>query len=79
MKHRKNTGCGCMTLILLILALGVFRLWTHFDIPAQGAYGEADRIIAAFAQEHGLSLSDYPEELRALLERNPETEDFVLH
>lgn len=79
MKHRKNTGCGCMSLILLILALGVFRLWTHFDIPAQGAYGEADRIIAAFAQEHGLSLSDYPEELRALLERNPETEDFVLH
>ena len=56
-----------MTLILLILALGIFRLWNRFDIPAEGTFGEGDRIIAAFAAEHGLSLSDYPEELRALL------------
>ena len=79
MKHRNRTGFGCMTLILLILALGIFRLWNRFDIPAEGTFGEGARIIAAFAAEHGLSLSDYPEELRALLERNPETEDFVLH
>jgi len=34
--------------------------------------------IAAFAAEQGLELSDYPDELVALLERNPETEEFVL-
>lgn len=73
---RKNTGCGCLILILLILAIGA---WKRFDAPAAGTYGEADRTIAAFCEENDLRLSDYPEDIRALLERNPETEDFVLH
>lgn len=77
MMKRKNTGC--LVLMLLLAALAGWRLWGVFDVPESGTYGEADRIIAAFAEENGLRLSDYPEELRALLERNPETEDFVLH
>ena len=78
---RKNTGCGglCFLLILVIAGAGLWRLWNELDTPEAGTYGEADRIIAAFAAENGLQLSDYPEELRELLERNPETEDFVLH
>lgn len=75
---RKN-HIGCLVLILLILTLGGWRLWTLFQAPAAGTYGEADRTIAAFAKSHGLTLADYPEDLRALLERNPETQDFVLH
>ena len=39
---------------------------------------EAERTISAFAQQHGLSLGDYPTSLINLLVRNPETEDFVL-
>lgn len=35
--------------------------------------------IAAFAAGHGLSVEDYPEKLIELLERNPETEEFVLN
>lgn len=35
--------------------------------------------IAAFAAQHGLSVEDYPEKLIELLERNPETEEFVLN
>lgn len=35
--------------------------------------------VAEFAAQHGLSLSDYPEKLLELLERNPETEEFVLN
>lgn len=35
--------------------------------------------ITAFAQENGLSPADYPESVAELLERNPETLDFVLH
>lgn len=73
---RKNTGCGCFVLILLILAIGAWKL---FDITPEGTYAEADRTIAAFCEENDLRLSDYPEDIRALLERNPETEDFVLH
>ena len=49
------------------------------EVPDAGAYAEADRTIVAFAEENGLSLGDYPEELRELLQRNPETEEFVLH
>ncbi len=74
---RKNTGC--LVLMLLIAVLGVWRLWRILDVPAAGTFREADQIITAFAQDHGLQLSDYPEELRELLQRNPETEDFVLH
>lgn len=39
---------------------------------------EAGRKIQAYAQQHGLSLRDYPQSLIDLLERNPETEQFVL-
>lgn len=74
---RKNTGC-CL-LILLILGLSIWRLGTIPQVPEPGTYGEADRVIAAFAEEQGLTLSNYPQELRELLQRNPETEDFVLH
>lgn len=75
----KGKNTGCLVLMLLIAVLGAWRLWRVFDVPAAGTYGEADRTIAAFAEENGLTLSDYPEELRELLQRNPETEDFVLH
>lgn len=69
----------CLILILVIAGAGLWRLWNILDVPPAGEYGEADRIIAAFAEDNGLALSDYPEALRELLERNPETEDFVLH
>ena len=35
--------------------------------------------VAQFAQEHGLTMEDYPERLVALLERCPEAEEFVLN
>lgn len=35
--------------------------------------------VAAFAAKNGLSMADYPEKLIELLERNPETEEFVLN
>ena len=77
MKRKRNGGICCV-LVVLILGIGVWRLTGGADAPEAGTYGEADRIITAFAQDNGLSLGDYPEELRALLERNPETEEFVL-
>ena len=79
--NRKRNGCGglCFLLILVILGAGAWKLWNISDVPGSGTYGEADRIIEAFAAQNGLALSDYPEELRELLQRNPETEDFVLH
>lgn len=37
------------------------------------------RMIDAFAREHGLALSDWPESMVTLLEKNPEAEEFVLN
>lgn len=44
-----------------------------------GADSDAMQAVQAFAQEHGLNLADWPEDLIALLEKNPETEEFVLY
>lgn len=78
---RKNTGCSCLCFILALVIVGggLWRLFAAIDTPDAEAYSDADRIIAAFAEENGLRLTDYPDSLRELLQRNPETEDFVLH
>lgn len=79
--NRKKTGCcfAVIAVILLLLGLGIWKHRARLAVPAPGTYGQADDTIAAFAAEQGLSLSDYPVELRELLQRNPETQDFVLH
>ena len=43
-----------------------------------GTDSDAMQAVQAFAQEHGLNLADWPEDLIALLDKNPETEEFVL-
>ena len=40
---------------------------------------EAERKVKTFADENGIRYGVYPESLVELLERNPETEDFVLN
>lgn len=40
---------------------------------------ETEQTVAAFAEDHGLTLWDYPSDVIELLERNPETEEFVLN
>ena len=40
---------------------------------------EAELTVKAYAEEKGISIGEYPKSLMELLERNPETEDFVLN
>lgn len=47
--------------------------------PTDGTSSEAREMIAAFAKENDLSLDAWPEKLIELLERNPDTKDFVLN
>ena len=44
-----------------------------------GALLDANEMIAAFATAHDLSLDAWPEKLIDLLERNPDTKEFVLN
>lgn len=40
---------------------------------------ETNAVLEAFARQHDLRLSDWPDELVELLERNPDAEEFVLN
>lgn len=51
---------------------------TGFTVPTV-PLSEAAQAVQTFAQANNLNLKDYPDSILKLLERNPETEDFVLN
>ena len=79
-KRMKRKIAAALVLVLLLgtafggtlvkLAEEVTFYW--FD------HTETELKVKAFAEENGVFFADYPESLIALLERNPETEKFVL-
>ena len=72
------------TLVLLLAILAGLAVWKVPGLYRDVSYywtehTEAEETIKAFADEHGIRYSAYPQKLIDLLERNPETEEFVLH
>lgn len=65
--------------ILGIVLAAVFIPKAMEYIGANRQYPGANPTVMAFAQENGLDYGVYPESLIELLERNPETEAFVLN
>lgn len=66
-----------LILVLWIGWLEIHALWrdlTFDSVP----HSQAELAVKAYADANGLRYSDYPESLIQLLERNPETEAFVL-
>ncbi len=81
----KKTRWGLILLLALLLsALGALL----FGDRLLGLYRElafrwedatqAEQLVKSYADDHGYSYGDYPASLIDLLERNPETERFVL-
>lgn len=70
-KKRTAIIASLMVLTVIILML------TDFILENRNQYTEAKKIVAPFAKEHNISIEDYPDELLSLLEKNPETEEFV--
>ncbi len=64
--------------VILILILFMHQL-DHQGTSSDDSSSDTNKIIADFANEHHLDLSDWPDSLRELLEKNPETEEFVLY
>ncbi|MBR3705279.1 MAG: C39 family peptidase [Oscillospiraceae bacterium] len=64
-------------ILIVILLISRSNQGTGNSAP-DGSFSDADKMITAFAKEHDLELSDWPDSLRELLEKNPETEEFVL-
>lgn len=69
-----------ITGILLMAAVAIFAI-IHVSKQIPPSYKNAtsaEQKVLDYAKEHNLSWSDYPQSLIELLERNPETEQFVL-
>lgn len=60
-------------IIILIILLVIIKISTDNSTTGDNS------IIADFARKHDLKLSQWPDHLIELLEKNPETEDFVLN
>lgn len=85
-KHRTH---NIATIILLIFTIvfSVFVLIKEFGAPELNAItwdtdpdlADTAATILAFAEENGYKPEAYPDSLVALLDRNPETMDFVLN
>lgn len=70
---------GIMLMLLLIGCSGDDQQKNTEPPAPQDDPTEENDIVQAFAQRHGLRIDDWPDHLIALLEKNPETEDFVLN
>ena len=74
-----------LLLILLLTGLGALLFGDRIlDIYHDLTFNwdtatEAEKTVKAFADEQGISYSRYPRSLIDLLDRNPETEEFVLN
>ena len=70
-----------LVLVLLIAVLGAKPAW--YAVTDLTFYWtertETELKVKAFAEDHDLYFAQYPQNLIELLERNPETEDFVLN
>ncbi len=82
MKTKRKLRTTILVLLLLAVAAAIlaprikaFYRDISFDWEERS---DAEILVKEYADTHGLSYSDYPESLIELLERNPETETFVL-
>lgn len=73
--NKKRNAVIAALMILTVLILVV----TDKIINSSSDYPAADEIIKPFADSHDLKLSAWPDDLKSLLEKNPETEEFVLN
>lgn len=69
-KQRKKSRFFVKSLVFILIALAVFSYFR---------YNNTNILIRNFAKENNLSVTEWPDELIELLDKNPETKDFVLN
>lgn len=72
--RRRKAKWKLWAMLATLVMCSILMLQLVVDEPS-----EAELIIYDYAREHRISALQYPESLVKLLERNPETRDFVLH
>lgn len=85
---RRRKPYAAVAAAACVLAVCVAALWPG-DSREEGTSGrrlpepavsqQTNTLLEVFAQQHDLRLSDWPDELVELLERNPDAEEFVLN
>ncbi len=81
-KEKKTLWLGLtLALVLLIAVLGAKPAWYAWtDLTFSWTERtETEILVKTYADEQGLHFAQYPKSLIELLERNPETEEFVLN
>ena len=84
MSAKKKNKLAVWLTVVLVLAIGILGLlkipglWTEVSFYWYD-HTETELKVKAYAEEKGIFYSEYPQSLIDLLERNPETEDFVLN
>ena len=69
-KQREKSRFFVKSFVFILIALAVFSYFR---------YNNTNILIRNFAKENNLSISEWPDELIELLDKNPETKDFVLN
>ena len=78
-RTKRKIAAVVMLLLLLATAFGETILKVTEEVTFYWYdHTETELRVKAFAEENRIFYADYPESLIALLERNPETESFVL-
>jgi len=70
-------GLEILLLAVVVLAKPIWYAWCDISFYWTERT-ETELLVKAYAEEHDLSIAQYPKSLIELLERNPETERFVL-
>ena len=88
-KRQNKKRKAFVWLLILIAAAGIIAAIKNGEVHLQispplesSVSSEIEQVpedkISQYAREHGLSITEYPDSLRELLAKNPETEKFVL-
>lgn len=75
-KEEQNKLSFAWALVIIVLTMFIFGA-----LKIVGGFGEyvSESKIERFTRKHNISLEEYPKELLDLMNRNSETEDFVLN
>lgn len=79
MKMKNTKKRNILITVIMILTVLSLIVTDHIIDSKKTEYPTADAIIKPFAEEHDLKLSAWPDDIKAMLEKNPETEEFVLN
>lgn len=81
MRRKRAAVLAAVLIVMLVAGVGTWWFVHNWrDVTFNWSErSETERRIKDYADEMGISYSAYPESLIELLERNPETEEFVLN